>query len=71
MDKQETIKQLIWDMACSASEQDISPFITEEYYILYNLGWRFSDYKLNYESITFSSITIQVMFTFLIYYSLP
>ncbi len=66
------IKQLIWDMACSASELNVSPYMTKEYEELTgNFNWGFTEYKLPSEWITYAPKEEQIMFTFMIYYSLP
>lgn len=66
------IKQLIWDMACSASELNGSPYMTKEYEKLaLNFNWAFTEYKLPYEWLTNDPNEVQIMFTFMIYYSLP
>jgi hypothetical protein len=70
--KQRKIKQLIWDMACSASELNVSPYMTKEYEeLIGDFNWRFTEYKLFSEWVTTASKEEQIMFTFMIYYSLP
>lgn len=72
MDKQKIIKQLIWNMACSASEQNANPFRTNEYKELYDdFDWKFMDYKNDNEWLAHMTNEEQIMFVFMIYYSLP
>lgn len=68
--KQRKIKKLVWNMICSASDENISPLITEEYTQLDRLGWKFTNYKKEYEYISPFSIEDQIMFVLMIYYSL-
>ena len=65
------IKQLIWDMACSASELNVSPYMTKEYETLAKMRWKFTPYKNASDWITDAPKEEQIMFTFMIFYSLP
>jgi len=68
--KQRKIKKLVWNMICSASDENISPLITEEYTQLDRLGWKFTNYKKEYEYISPFFLVDQIMFVLMIYYSL-
>ena len=68
--KQRKIKKLVWDMACSASDKRVSPFITKEYDYLIELGFMFLYYKQEFEWISYMTNEEQIMFTLFIYHSL-
>ena len=70
-DNKNEIKELIWEMICSASDQNINPFITKEYGQLVELGLMFASYKQDHERMARMTNEERIMFTLFIYHSLP